>query len=351
MNADLLRRIGYLTVLTSLSFVVLVVFLRPTTQHVGINQYDRAMFLDMIDGNAYKPFVSRTLLPTTVRLVSAVVPEKFRQACAEQVQQHDLAQRAFDEFRWDIRAAFQYLLASVLMLLSFMGFAHCVAKLTARVCDVPDTGLTQLLLAVGALVGLPPFFRYTSFVYDPPQLFLFTLALYFLATNRIRSFFVAFVACCLNKETAVLLIPVCGLTLTSRPFPHRRVWGTIAGLSIVYVSIKCALAWVFRDNLGSHVEFHFGRNIQWLAGGWTFTDLTVFLSVAALVFFHWSEKPAFLRFSFPCVLIPLVVLTLFLGLIDEWRDYYEAYPIACALLMHSLLSFNRVFRRDPAIAR
>jgi hypothetical protein len=305
----------------------------------------------MVEGKAHKPCVYRTLLPTTVRVVSAVVPEQYREACADLVEQHDLMRRAFYILEWESRAAFQYVLASVLMLLSFIGFGHCAVMLTERLCDPPESGMARLLLVTGALVGLPPFFRYTSFPYDPPQLFLFTLALYFLTVQRTRSFFITFVACCLNKETAVLLIPLYGLTFRSRYSSRRQYWYTMVGLMIVYVSIKSALIWVFHGNPGAFVEFTFARNVKWLTSGWTFTDLLVFLSIATLVLFRWSEKPIFLRLSFLCVLLPLGALALFFGFVDEWRIYYEAYPLALGLSVHSLLQFNNVFTSDRKIVQ
>lgn len=343
MKTSLLQRIIYFVVLTLLSSLILVVFLRSTEQHVGINTYFKAKFLDMVEGRAHRPFVYRTLLPTTVRVASLLAPDQYQQKSADMVERHDLIRRAFDEFRWESQAAFQYLLASVLMLLCFMGFGHCVVRLTERVCNVPETGLARLLLVTGALVGLPPFFRYTSFPYDPAQLFLFTLALYFLAVHRAKAFCIVFVFCCLNKETSVVLIPLYGLTFRNRSLSLRLYWGTMVGLIVVYVGIKSALTWIFRDNPGVFVEFNFLHNVGWLTSGWTFADLVVFLILTVLVLFRWSEKPDFLRLSFLCVLLPLGSLALFLGYFDEWRGYYEVYPIAFGLIVHSLLRFNDVF--------
>jgi len=305
----------------------------------------------MVEGKAHRPFVYRTLLPTTVRIASSLVPDQYRQACADLVEQHYLTRRIFGEFRWESGAAFEYVLASLLMLLCFMGFAHCVVRLTERACAVPDASCARFLLATGALVGLPPFFRYTSFPYDPPQLFLFTLALYFLAAHRSRAFLIAFVLCCLNKETAVLLIPLYGLTFRNRSAPRRRYWSTMLALIVVYVSIKLALTWIFHATPGSFVEFHLRHNAEWFTRGWTFTDAAVLLSLAALLVFRWSEKPAFLRVSFICVFPPMAALALFLGYVDEWRGYYEAYPIAFGLVVDSLLRLRDVLCRDLGIGQ
>lgn len=349
METGLRQRVTYFVALTLLSGLVLVAFLRPTPRHSGINHHYRAKFLDMVEGKAHRPYVYRTLLPTTVRVVSILVPDQCQQACADAVERHGVTTRAFSAFDWESRAAFQYLLASALMLLCFMSFGHCVVRLTEHLCDIPKTGSARILLVTGALVGLPPFLRYTSYPYDPPQLFLFTLAIYFLAVQRLKPFCIAFVFCCLNKETAVLLIPIAGLTFRNRCTSDRQYWRTMLGLVVVYVSIKFALSWLFRGNPGSIVEVHPVHNVKWLTAGWTFTDLGVTLSLAALVIFRWSEKPAFLKLSFLCVLPPLVGLALFLGYVDEWRGYYEAYPITFGLLVHSILWLRAFFRQDREI--
>jgi len=36
------------------------------------------------------------------------------------------------------------------------------------------------------------------------------------------------------------------------------------------------------------------------------------------------------------IAIPLFVLTLFLGYLDELRDYYELFPVVTILIFHSI---------------
>jgi hypothetical protein len=336
-HARILWPIIHFIVIGLLSVVVLIAFLRPSERHWGINGYSKARFMDMVEGRADKPFVYRTLLPSAVRAASLLVPEPVRRAIAERVERTSLTRKAFARFEWDTQAAFQYLLAAFLMLLCFMGFGYGVARLTERLCGLPETGPARLALASAALIGLPPFFRHVSYPYDPATLFLYTFALYFLVRRRQGWFFLAFLLCCINKETAVLLIPLFGLTGRDRDAPPRRYWSMLLGLVVVYGVTRSALAYAFRDNPGTFVEFHLARNLGLLTTGWTFTELALLLGFAGLVFFRWSEKPAFLKIAFAVVLPPLLVLALFLGYADELRGYYEAYPIVFGLLVHSVL--------------
>jgi hypothetical protein len=345
-HSPALLTIAYAVLLIAISGVILLIFVRPGERHSGLNQYDRGKFLDMVEGTAYKPFVSRTLLPTAVRIVSTLTPSEFRRTFSVYVVQHRFATTTFKRFSWETSAAYEYSVALFLMLLCFMGFAHYSAKLTFLVCDMRSTFLARSLLAALVLIGLPPFFKYASYLYDPSQLLMFTLALYFLASCRMSAFVVAFGLCCLNKETAVLLIPVYALTCGKRGSQQRYLDPVLYELVLVYVATRSLLAYVFRSNPGAFLEFRSLRNIQYLMGGWTFADVTVFLVLVGLLFYRWNEKPAFLRLSFVCVAPPLFVLSLFLGFVDEWRAYYEVYPIAFGLAVDSAIRLKSVFYRD-----
>jgi hypothetical protein len=350
-HAGILWPIAQFIVIGLLSGIVLVAFLRPSERHWGINKYSRARFMDMVDGRANKPFVYRTLLPSTVRAASLLVPDPVRQAIAERVERTSLTRRAFARFEWDTWAAFQYLLAAFLMFLCFMGFSYGAARLTIRLCGLPEGGVVQLALASAALIGLPPLFRHVSYPYDPATLFLFTLALCLMVWRRQRAFLLAFLLCCLNKETAVLLIPLFALTGRDQDTTPRQYWGTLLGLVVVYGVTRLALVYVFRDNPGTLVEFYPTRNLGLLTTGWTFTGLTVALGFVGLIFFRWGEKPAFLKTAFAVVLLPLLALALFLGYVEELRGYYEAYPIVFGLIVHSVLRLKDALAGATAPAR
>lgn len=348
----LLARVSYAVVLLSTSGLVLVQFLYPHWgPHVGINDYDRASFMEMVEGDAYKPFVMRMLLPTTVRFLSAIAPEAYQSTLADQVVKGDLLSKTFSTLGWESQAAFQYFLALILMYLSLIGFGHSVVLLTEQTCNIPKDTKTKIIILISSLMGVTFLFRYVSYIYDPPQLFLFTLALYLLSTDRIKLFFIVFVFCCLNKETAILLIPLFALKYYGLGFQNCQYGYSIGGLVIIYLSIRTALFFIFYDNPGSFLESQFSHNVWWITSGRTLGDVIIIILVVMLVVFRWRKKPLFLRVAFLSVLLPLVSMAVFLGYIDEWRGYYEAYPLGLGLAVHSFLEVQKSFTSNPKASR
>jgi hypothetical protein len=71
--------------------------------------------------------------------------------------------------------------------------------------------------------------------------------------------------------------------------------------------------------------------------------------VMILLFYHWSDKPQFLRDGI-WIGIPLIVCIFLFGFLDELRVYYEIYPIGILLVYHSLceLSGNRLEKVEHA---
>jgi hypothetical protein len=248
-------RLAYWALLGAVSFWILAVFLRPALHHWGINQYGRSLFVPMVEGTGYEPYVHRALVPLLIRGISAVIPEAGRRALTEAVQQHHVMRRGFEKLHWEPEQAHRYFVAWLLMFLCYVGFAHWVARLAIHTCGLSDTLKTRGVIGVAALLGLPPFFLYTSFVYDPAQLFLFALSLYLLATRQTTKFAALFVLCCFNKETAVLLIPICAV-LWRGEMPRSKYYGLLAWLVLCWVGVQLSLSGAFHANPGEAVEFH-----------------------------------------------------------------------------------------------
>jgi hypothetical protein len=95
----------------------------------------------MVDGTAYKPFVHRTLLPSTVRIISLYSPENLKNKLSALVDDNAFARKIFENLKWESSAAWMYLIACILMWLSFVGFAHFSSGLIIHTCGIQETPL------------------------------------------------------------------------------------------------------------------------------------------------------------------------------------------------------------------
>ena len=337
MNVAVIKRVVYYTTLLLLTGITLLTFFAH-----GINDYSRAKFHDMVQGNAYRPFVYRALFPTIVRTVSAAIPGSIHQYAEDFVIETPFIGNKFRLFNWEPEHSIEYFVAGLLMYLCFFGFSLLCKKLAEK--TTPCSPVMLEILPFMALIGLPPFFRYEMYIYDPPQLFLFTTMLYLMLTERFKMYLLLFPLAVFNKETSLLLIFQFVFYFRHRVRMNTLI--TYAGIqSIFYVSIKFALTIIFAENPGSFVEFHLlDYNIPQLMEGYSFPDVLAFISLIFLITFEFFRKNEFLRLSISFV-IPIFVLALLFGVIDEFRAYYEFYPSAFCLSCDTIFRFYQLPQR------
>jgi hypothetical protein len=300
----------------------------------GIEGYERARFADMVYGRAYKPYVYRILLPGTVRIMAAAMPEQTRERLSESLARMSAMDNLLKILGWDRRYVVEYLIGAVLMYLCLWGFIGALRYLLGVVYRVSEK--VREVFTLVALAGLPLFFRYHNYPYDFPTLFLFTLGLGLMARQRWAWFVAVYLLACLNKETAILLTLVFAIRFWPREDTVRARFGDLLTVQLLgFAVIKAGLAYVFRDNPGSFVALHVPRHNLELLGAYPLATVFGWCGLILLLFYRWREKPAFLRNAL-WIVVPLVALTFFLGYLDELRDYYEAYPIVLLLLLHSV---------------
>ena len=103
----------------------------------GINGYARAMFPDMVYGKAHKPYVYRTLVPSTVRALQAVVPQKLRIDLIEAVERQEAIVSLFVHLGWETNYAIEYGIVIVVLFLSVLGFMGALQYLYEGLFDGP----------------------------------------------------------------------------------------------------------------------------------------------------------------------------------------------------------------------
>jgi len=136
----------------------------------------------------------------------------------------------------------------------------------------------------------------------------------------------------LSKETSVLLILIYYIhykNLLSKPVFKKLLVAQV----LIFLITKAVINIIYINNPGSVVEFHLLRNF--VLYPYSVAQFTAFIIIGLITVYDWNNKPLFLRNSL-FILIPLLLLTFVLGYLDEYRDYYEIYPIALLLIFHSV---------------
>jgi hypothetical protein len=290
-------------------------------------------------------------LPLAVRAVVGAVPADTKVEIDRSLARLPGVEKTCETLGWERDGLLEYAVALALMYASLVAFVFAIRAMALAFYRTTSTGAN--LAALLAVVGLPPFFRYYSYLYDFPALLLFTLGLTLMAQRRWRAYLLVFVLGAINKETIVLLTLIFAIHFGPwgvAPRLQRREFLKLGALQFaLFVAVKLALDLAFRDNAGRFVEFHVDHNLAWLRRSlvtYGAVPVAAGIALALLVFARWREKPILLRRGL--VILPLLLaLTAFLGFIDELRDYYEAYPIAVQLAFANVAALAGI----PATAR
>lgn len=313
-----------------ISGYVLIVFVKSP----GINGYERAMFPEMIYGKAWKPFVYRTLLPSTVRVVSEIVPEDVHKSLTDNVETSEFSRLVLKKLNWESEFITEYVIAMIFMWLFLLGFLYVFRNLLTEIYISP-LWLTNFI-SLTALLALPTMFQYYSYVYDFSTLFLFTLGLVFMIKQKWNYFLVLFFISCFNKETVILLTLIFAIHFYKNEKVNNRLYyQLIAAQLIFFVSIKILLYFLFLNNQGSLVEFHLLDRNYLIFNGYSLATFVIWLIIFIAIFSKWKAKPEFLKDAL-WIAVPLIILTFFLGYLDELRDYYEVFPIAFLLIAYNI---------------
>jgi hypothetical protein len=311
--------------------------------HSNLNS--RATLEGMVRGTAYRPYVYRTLTPRLVGALDALLPARARAAADSLIARSPLPR---DRWKWPAADgtwfAWNFLiqwLALVLFASSFERLAGAANGLSGR---VPRLAPAAFPLAALALAGVPLHFGFQNFVYDFPELALFTLALALLAERRWLPYLAAFTLAMINKETSVLLGGVFVIwARTEMPKSRLVAFGILQ--AVIAAAAVLTIRAAYAQAPGEPLEFHLARNLHyhpvlrqlrhdviyaafWIAAACG-TRLQPRVAIAALL-----TGGALLGFM------------MFFGFLGEYRDFYEVYPLA-ALLVAGLVMESRP-RARPA---
>lgn len=329
--------------------------------------------LHMVEGDAQRPFVRRALVPALVRVTHSLLPRSVvawvdRRAAAAAERRHGA--HATGEHRlaaamsgyWSVVAV-----SAVFMVLSLAGALFVLRRLLQVLFAPPPLAADLFPLVLIAM--LPAFMSYSVFIYDYAVILLFAAAILSVVQERWRAYYVIYTLALLNKETAVLL-PVVFLATQYDAMARPRLARHLVVQLALAVVVLGWLWWMFRGNDGESIELHLRRNLAFLGHAHNYfrfeklgpsplapaglplrvplgLNLPFILVVSGLIAAAWHRAPAVLRRSLAAMFVPIVVMQLCFGLVDEVRVWYEAMPVVVALLY---VSASTRLGRSPAPA-
>jgi len=168
---------------------------------------------------------------------------------------------------------------------------------------------------------------------------LFSLALLFLAQDKLLAYCLMFPIICLNRETAFLL------TIFYLLYDHDIHMGRDIAIMLyqvlVWFAVRLGLMYIFRDNGGMNAWVMPAHNFQvFLAHPWhSLLHVAIFGIILFFVFKDWNSKPAFLRTAFVVFAPLLLIMYWVFGQPFEIRVLWEIFPVT-ALLMLPTINFG-----------
>jgi len=310
--------------------LVLAVFLASS----GVNRNLRATLEGMVHGTAEKPFVLRTLVPSTARALSALTRVVVGERAQQFVMRHGkLRVPLAEHFQVPEGLFLEALWVFGLTLLSVVGFTWVMLRFGRAV--IGDRALAHLAPLIG-LALVPAMLTY-GYIYDLPQLFLFSAGLYLMFIGRWTPFCLVLALAMLNKETSVFLVYLFFLSFY-RLMERRQFLRLLLTQCAIAATVRGLLVVRFRGNPGVMMEQHWDHQWPALLKGYSLTSIAAVICLCALCAVGWAQKPLLLKMS-STLIFWFLPLFLAAGAPGEYRVFYELVPVVAMLATDS---FSRI---------
>ena len=291
---------------------------------------------DMIHGTATKPFVLRTLVPSTVRVLREALPDATaRRLWLKILRRQPRLARALPVLEWEEQFLLEYLIAAGVMYACLLGFLAAARALYGELH--PGSAWRRDLFPLAVLLGLPFFFDVGShFLYDFATLLFSAWCLLLMERRRWPAFYAVFALSLFNKETASLVSIVFALRFF-REMP-RRSWLThLAAQAALAMAVRAFLLHVFRANAGPAMQWNLRKNLILAAERGVDVPTAVLFGVLLVaVVLRWRAEPRVARAALATAL-PLTVAYATVGIYGEIRIFYELVPAAAVWVFGAAL--------------
>jgi hypothetical protein len=162
---------------------------------------------------------------------------------------------------------------------------------------------------------------------------------YAILAKRPWMFALVFCLAIVNKETAILALPVWAVATWMSGNRKGAAGGTVL-LGALWLLIRFAILKSTAHLGGEDIEWHLIDHqailLQNNFGSALYSGLVMFVELA-LAFWVVRNKPRVLVAGFVCTFIPLFLLSIPFGFVDELRALYDSYPYVLLLALPTLL--------------
>ena len=299
----------------------------------GIDAYYRSRLVDMVHGTAWRPYVTRALVPLTARAGTALTPDAISRSL-----NGTFAAWTWKPATWSADHAVEYVFVVLVMTASLFAFQSALRRLFTETYRAGPA--TPFVAALAGLAALPAFFGpFSRQIYDFTTLWSFTLGLALMAGRQWTAYLVLFAIATVNKETTILLTLVFAVHfILRRPFPANRAAALFAAQVALFLIVRGTISYVFRHNPGEVVEINWANHNRVVLVDPSLMSKRLPLLAAAAAFgaWGWRHKAPFLRDAIATLAPVLLVMGVTVGQVDEIRAYYEFYPIVIVLVADSV---------------
>ena len=291
----------------------------------GSWNFEPASFPKMLEGTADRPYVYRLLIPVISKFTAWLIPSWLI----------DVSQKAPYSIKYIINVLGQgkYLreaiVAVILMYFSLVGFIFTERSLLKYLEYSPEA---EQIIPIVLSIFILPLTLFHGYIYDLPQLFLFTLGLVFLLRKQWHFYLPLLALVTANKETSIFLIVIFALYYFQSL--NRKAYFLLLGAQLmVYVLIHGLTLYLYRNNPGNVLLWTGGLQLsEYIHYPITFLVTILFFGIILfLVFKDWQYKPFFLRISFS-VFFMILVLFFVGGREMEFRVFIDILPIFGTLM-------------------
>jgi hypothetical protein len=327
----------FLLVYVVLSSFVMLHFL--SSSRLG-DAFGRTRYDAMLEGKAWKPFAYRVLIPRATNMITAATPEALRDwvhFSAETALAGSDTVRVYLPWLAEIYrgpTTYPRIVTTLLIYACLWGYIWALFRLAHAL--FPRQPAVHWFAPVFGLLVIPSFSWQWLYIYDIPLLFFATACFYAMATRNLLLYLVFFLLACLNKETTIFILMFFALWFAGR-MPKTQFALLLLAQFAIYLSIRLATVYIFKDNIGFHLE----NNVVQVLSRDLFAKSKFFMILSVSFFFflltfRWMDKPLFLKYGF-FLLPPFFVAYVLHGWPGEYRVFFDVMPLLILLGVHTLI--------------